>query len=630
MKFLNYIENQYERVLVEDTEFLLDSTKTIPEKVLCHVYIDVFSGESFRFWYGDKKSYQPPFDFDKCLLISYNSTAEVGSHLNLMHGRPPNVWDAYVETARLYKPMRSGKGSLTLLTTAEKYGIKDKMSEADKELNLDLILRRNNFSHLPFEYSKAEQNQILSYCEADTVLLRQLFIKQVLDIENKFNLKTDEDFDSELWRILNRGYAISSVALVERNGIPIDSALVDRFNTYWPMVKNELIKEANEELDVFNENLSFSFAKFNQLIIRNKLDRKWPRMKSGNFTTNKKVIKQNLNNEDIAKFNKVRTLQNMTKLTAYAPGSDGRTRTSFNMFGTVTGRASPSSSKYVFSASKWARNFIKPSYGNYLVYIDYSSQEPGVMGYLSGDKNLINAYQSGDIYIHTAKLFGMVPEFATKETHPEERKIFKVLYLANSYGQGPGAVAESLKCSLSHAKFLQNKYKETYSQYFKWIAEVIEAGLGNKYLSTVYGWQRHIQSLFTIKDGKKQHIHRSLLNWPIQSHGAEILRQALIDLTDEHFKVVALVHDAVMIEIPIPEFKVRLTEAKKIMIDASIKVVGGPIRVDQEIIKTNYKQLDDDGEPNKDQKLFNKIMRHIDRYTRSRLNVPPERVDRPI
>ena len=58
------------------------------------------------------------------------------------------------------------------------------------------------------------------------------------------------------------------------------------------------------------------------------------------------------------------------------------------------------------------------------------------LGYLSGDKNLINAYQSGYIYIHTAKLFGMVPEFATKETHPEERKIFKVLYLANSYGQG--------------------------------------------------------------------------------------------------------------------------------------------------------------------------------------------------
>jgi len=624
MKFLNYIENQYERVLVEDTEYLSDSTGTIPEKVLCHVYIDVFTEEKFRFWYGEKKSYQPPFDFDKCLLISYNSTAEVGSHLNLLHGRPSNVWDAYVETARLYKTMRSGKGALTLLTTAEHYGIKDKMSEADKEKNLDLILRRNEFSHLPFEYTTTEQKQILEYCEADTQLLRQLFIKQVLDIENKLGLKTDEDFDGELWRILNRGYAIGCVALVERNGIPIDINLVNKFNTYWPMVKDELVREVNLEIDVFNEDLTFSHTKFNELIKRNNLGRKWPRMKSGNFTTNKKIIKQNLDNKEIEKFNEIRTLQNMTKLTAYTPGNDGRTRTSFNMFGTVTGRTSPSSSKYVFSASKWARNFIKPSLGNYLVYLDYKSQEPAIMGYLSGDQNKIKAYQSGDIYIHTAKLFNMVPDNATKQSHPGERGTFKVIDLANNFGQGPGAVAESLKCSISHAKFLMNKYRNIFEVYFKWIEGFIENSLNKTYFSTCYGWQRHIKSLFTTKEGKKKHIHKSLLNWPIQAHGGEILRQALIDLTDENFKVVALVHDAVMLEIPIPEFKQRLEEAKQIMVDASFKVVGGPISVDQEVIKSNYEQ------ETKDQKLFNKIMSHIDRYTRSRLNVHPDREHRPI
>ena len=624
MKFLNYIEKHFERVLVEDTEFLLDSTGTIPEKVLCHVYIDVFSGEKFRFWYGETKSYQPPFDFDKCLLISYNSTAEVGSHLNLLHGRPSNIWDAYVETSRLYKPMRMGKGALTLLTTAENYGIEDKLTVVEKERNLDLILRRNEFSHLPFDYTYTEQKQILDYCEADTELLRQLFIKQVLDIENKLELKTDEDFDGELWRILNRGYAIGCVSLVERNGIPIDIDLVNKFNTYWPMVKDELIREANLEIDVFNEDLSFSHSKFNELIKRNNLDRKWPRMKSGNFTTNKKIIKQNLDNEEIEKFNEIRTLQNMTKLTAYTPGNDGRTRTSFNMFGTVTGRTSPSSSKYVFSASKWARNFIKPGLGNYLVYLDYKSQEPAIMGYLSGDQNKIKAYQSGDIYIHTAKLFNMVPDNATKQSHPEERGTFKVIDLANNFGQGPGAVAESLKCSVSHAKFLMNQYRNIFKVYFRWIEGFIENSLNKTYFSTCYGWQRHIKSLFTTKEGKKKHIHKSLLNWPIQAHGGEILRQALIDLTDENFKVVALVHDAVMLEIPIPEFKQRLEEAKQIMVDASIKVVGGPITVDQEIIKSNYEQ------ETKDQKLFNKIMSHIDRYTRSRLNVPTDRVHRPI
>ena len=628
MKFLNYIEKHFERVLVEDTEFILDSTGTIPKKVLAHVYIDVFSGETFRYWLDNKKSFQRPFDFDEILLVSYNATAEVGCHLNLLHGRPPNIWDAYIETARLHKPMRTGKGALKLLSTAENYGIKDKMSESEKENNLDLILRRNNYKDQPSDYSKEEQKQILKYCEADTELLRQVFIKQVLEIEQKLNLKTDEDFEGELWRILNRGCAIGCVAQVERNGIPIDMNLVNRFNTYWPMVKDNLIREVNKEIDVFNDDLTFSFEKFNKLIIRNNLDRKWPRMKTGNFTTNKKIIKQHLNNEEIEKFNEIRTLQNMTKLTAYNPGTDGRTRTSFNMFGTVTSRASPSSSKYVFSASKWARNFIKPSYGSWLVYIDYSSQEPGVMGYLSGDENLIKAYQSGDIYIHTAILFGYLPPGSVRDKNNKEREkirnIFKVLYLANSYGQGPKAVAESLKCSVAKAKELQNKYRQIYKKYFSWIEGNIEAGMNQKYLTTVYGWQRHINSLTTIKDGKTVHIHRSLLNWPIQSHGAEILRTALMDLTDNYFKVVALVHDAVMIEIPIPEFKQRLTEAKQIMVDASIKVVGGPIRVDHETIKSNYEQEE------KDQKLFNKIIDEINRYTRTSTNVHPDREYRPI
>ena len=49
------------------------------------------------------------------------------------------------------------------------------------------------------------------------------------------------------------------------------------------------------------------------------------------------------------------------------------------------------------------------------------------------------------------------------------------------------------------------------------------------------------------KLGNKTSIKRSLLNWPIQTNGAEILRTALIDLTDEHFEVNALVHDALML-----------------------------------------------------------------------------------
>ena len=114
------------------------------------------------------------------------------------------------------------------------------------------------------------------------------------------------------------------------------------------------------------------------------------------------------------------------------------------------------------------------------------------------------------------------------------------------------------------------------------------------------------------------------MNWPIQSHGAEILRKALIDLADENFEVVALLHDAVLLQIPIPEFNQRLTEAKQVMVNASIEVVGGPIRVDHEVIKSNYVQEEEH------QKLFDDIMNEINTYTRTRLNIHPDRVHQPI
>ena len=65
MRFLNYIEKQFARILAVDTEYITDTTNTIPEKVICLCYTDVFSGEVFRYWeYDKKKSFTPHFDRD--------------------------------------------------------------------------------------------------------------------------------------------------------------------------------------------------------------------------------------------------------------------------------------------------------------------------------------------------------------------------------------------------------------------------------------------------------------------------------------------------------------------------------------------------------------------------------------
>ena len=608
MTFLNYIRSRFKKVLSVDTEFLMDSTGTTPKKVICFVYTDIFTGEITPKWENDTRLSDKHFNYDEVLLVCYNAVAEVGCYLKQLHGKPNNIWDCYVENSRLYKSMRSGKGALKLLKTAEHYGIEDRMDEADKEDCLDTILRRGKYESLvPGSYTDDERKKILDYCTADTEVTRQVFIKQVEDIEKKNNLKTEKDFERELWQIQNRGYAMACVSQVERNGIPIDNKLVNEFNKYWPRVKDNLIREVNKEIGVFTDDLKFNMAKFEELIKKNRLFN-WPRLKSGKLTTAKSVLKKYLKVPDIAKLNEIRTLQNMTKLSAYSPSEDGRVRTSLFMFGTVTGRASPSTSKYPFGASKWARNFIKPSMGNVLYYIDYKSQEPAIGAYLSGDKKKIEAYQSGDIYVHTAKMFGMIPPNGTDKTHPKERKMFKETDIAAGYGQGPFAIAEKLNISVAKAKTLLIKYKDYYKVYFRWIEGVIEEGLHSKRLHTRRGWQRWIRDLFIVREGKSKNIRNSLLNWPIQSHGAEVLREALMDLTDNHFEVVALVHDALLIQIPIPEAKARLKEAKKIMVDASIKIVGGPITVEHDEIKGNFVQEEED------QKRFDQIMETIKNY----------------
>ena len=97
MKFLNYVRSNYKRVLSTDAEYILDSTGTIPKKVVCFVYKDIFNGDIFSFWEADKRLSQPHFDYSTVLVIPFTATAEGHSWLNLLHGKPPNVFDTYVE-----------------------------------------------------------------------------------------------------------------------------------------------------------------------------------------------------------------------------------------------------------------------------------------------------------------------------------------------------------------------------------------------------------------------------------------------------------------------------------------------------------------------------------------------------
>ena len=594
--FLEYIKNRF-RVVVVDTEFQFDQSKTYPVKVVCFVYRDLTTGETFRVWEKDQQHWgNRLFDFDTTLFVCFYATAEVGCFLKSHQGRPPFIFDCWTEYAKLYKNRRE----LSVLAACAAYGYPNPMSKEEKDKNRDLIINQNT-------WTKIEQKRILDYCEKDVDETEHIFYGVLKDLEKYCG----NDYETLLEQAMARGQAMACVQKMQDNGIPVDNNLATDFVNYWSEVKSRVIQRFNKKLNLFDENSKFVHKKFEELIRRIDLWEWWPRTPTGKLKTNSTTLEIFEHYPEIKQFKRIKNLVDSAKLVSIIISEDGRLRPygGFKMFGTHTGRCAPTS-KWIFGTSKWGRNIIKPTYGNAVVYLDYKAAEIFVAARLSGDKNLMKAYMRGDPYISMAYQFGLVPETATKESHPQQRGIFKTLNLAANYGMSDRSVARDLKkenFTYSEAAGLMKKFKEKYSTYFAWNERVRSRAAWQGYIDTSMGWDRRFPLGVRIKS-------TSLANWPIQSESAEVLRNALIRLNNMHLKVCASIHDAFLLECTLPELQEQIRAAKKCMIDAAECVledphnIGGAMGVDEDIHFSNFKQI------REDQDIFDTLFDEIDKY----------------
>ena len=608
MSFLNFIRDSFDRVLAVDSEFCFaDHTKTIQSRVVCFVYKDIFTNDVFKYWTHDKRFNEPPFDWNRVLLVPFNAVAEGHSWLHLLQGMPRNIYDTYVENARLYKTFRSGKGALDLRTTAQHYGIPEVMTKEHKDEMRDMVIENAS-------YTAEQREKILDYCLEDVELTKKIFIKQVEDIEKKNNLKTIEDYKTEISQIMFRGASQLHVAKIERAGININYSKVLDFKKYWPEVEDTIIKRLDKDIRVHDEDGTERYDYFVELVKRIKLFGKWERtFKTNKLRTDKKYIDKMIKKFpeilDLQIYKQIKSLKAYTKLTVFNPCADGKLRCSWNMFGTETGRCTPSTNANIFGGAKWQRSLIRPGLGYVMYYLDYEQQELAIQGYLSGDKKLIEAYNSGDGYLQSAKWLNLVPEYATKKTHPEEREIVKVLFLAQGYGAGPGYVSGQVRCSILYAQHLLRMFRRLFSTYNDWIKKVLKKVAITGKITTNLGWQRYSNGTFKInKDGQLKSIRNTLLNFPAQGNGSDILRQAIIKLHEAGYIVNAPVHDALLISVPRGNHKKEVKLAQSIMEQSAEFVIGSKIRVGIEEVDPDFNVSE------KDKKIFNLIFDEINKF----------------
>lgn len=555
----------YREVWALDFEFISEPG-ALPVPV-CMVARELTSGRLVRLW-QDELPARPPFPVDaSTLFVAYYASAEIGCFLELGWPVPARIIDLYAEfrnrTNGLTLP--AGKGLLGALSYFE-LGSISKEQKADTRA---LVLRGG-------PWSSAERREILDYCQSDVDCLGPLLERMAPAILAR---------PAGLGQALLRGRYTAAAARMERAGIPVDVPLLDRIRDSWEEIKLDLVRVVDKDFGVF-DGTSFKEGLFASWLADRRIA--WPRHDTGRLQLDGDTF------SDMTKrFPQIRPLKELRhalgelRLSDLAVGPDGRNRVMLSAFATKTGRNAPSNSKFIFGPAVWMRQLIRPPRGHALAYIDWSSQEMWIAAALSGDPHLRDAVTSGDPYLAFAKLAGLAPPDATRETHEQIRAMCKIAALGTTYGMQARTLAVQAAISEIEAQNLLRRLAQTYPVYTEWARHVSDIGLLGGRMSTVLGWDYHAGPAARVT---------TLRNWPMQSNGAEMMRLACCSVTEAGVTVCAPVHDALLIEGPADDIdQIAAFTAGEMRAASAVVLDGYEIPADVKIIRWPERYADPRG-----------------------------------
>ena len=510
---------------------------------VCMVVREWPSGRTRRYGQADlHRMTTAPFPTgDSALWVAYYASAELDCFHVLGWTPPTNVLDLFTEFRCLTNGMRLAHGS-GLLGALMHFGLPSIGGE-QKDAMRDLILTGG-------PWSPKQELAILDYCETDVAALCGLLSAMQEEID---------------WpRALLRGRYMQAASRIQMNGIPIDTDALQKLQTHWLTIQDQLIADIDSDYGVY-EGRRFKSDRWEAYLVAN--DIPWPRLESGRLDMSDATFREMARTYvEVAPIRELRSSLSEMRLASLQVGDDGRNRCLLSPFRARTGRNQPSNSKFIFGPSVWLRGLIRPKPGWGLAYVDWSQQEFGIAAALSGDPAMMEAYRSGDPYLAFAIQAGAAPKTATKKTHEAEREQFKACVLAVQYGMGEASLAARINQPVARARQLLELHRRTYRRFWKWSdAAVDEAVLGGR-LWAGFGWQIHTRD--ELND-------RSLRNFPMQANGAEMLRIACILLTEACIRVCAPVHDALLIEAPLDELDEAIATTKSLMQEASRIVLDG-------------------------------------------------------
>ncbi|SHF45562.1 DNA polymerase I [Flavobacterium fontis] len=197
--------------------------------------------------------------------------------------------------------------------------------------------------------------------------------------------------------------------------------------------------------------------------------------------------------------------------------------------------------------------FVAKNEDYVLLSADYSQIELRIIAALSGEENMIKAFQNKeDIHRSTAaKVFQVALDEVTKEQRSNAKTVnFGIIYGVSAFG-----LSNQTSLSRSESAALIDAYYQTYPKLKSYMQNQVDFARENGYVETISGRRRYLKDINSANAVVRGGAERNAVNAPIQGSAADIIKIAMINihrkLTTENWqsKMLLQVHDELVFDV---------------------------------------------------------------------------------
>ncbi len=197
---------------------------------------------------------------------------------------------------------------------------------------------------------------------------------------------------------------------------------------------------------------------------------------------------------------------------------------------------------------------------------DYSQIELRILAHMSNDPGLLSAFGNNeDVHAITAsQIFNKSLELVT----PEDRRMAKAVNFGIAYGQGAFGLSQTLSIPRKQAQEIIEQYFIRFPYVKNYISSSIETAKNQGYVETIFGRRRYLPDLNSKNPMMQKIAQRAAINAPIQGTAADIVKKAMIDISNNSqitSQILLQIHDELIIEGPIDILKQEAPLISEIM-----------------------------------------------------------------